>query len=347
MHALTVKTIELDVKIKEGHFSAIVGDMSISSISGNIETPKPSSNEDDVPYTLECNLQNFATVIGDITGWYPLYGSLKMETDVGDVDIDLGPKPLYGKPVPADLQITSCSGHVKVREPFSHAITSDRPDKEFPPRDYYVEITTTSGNIAADVAVSHLGSFISQSGDLNLNLWPVLDSSLLKSATKKLLVMTDTKSGNTHVNLLEPLWTSIPVGETLPVLSPLPPTPPLPPTDGKDKDRVVIYDADSDSISTNMFRSPATLSVLKSKHTSVSGDVTLFYPWLWQGILFAETISGRQNIRGDGLEVTRSGSDYYRHVTGKKCKGFSELTIETVSGDQSVWIGKKEAEHQN
>ncbi|CAM1509337.1 Fc.00g030760.m01.CDS01 [Cosmosporella sp. VM-42] len=336
---LKIETYTLDVDVKEGVVMGVLEGTYIHSYVGALTTPNPAKGEDDVvPYTLDSRHIRISTVSGDIKGWFPLYDLLALSSSSGDIDASVKTKPVNPQdPEPANLVVRTVSGKVTVREPIDRATQAKKPDTKFPPRDYIVKINTASGDIRAEVAVTELGEFTSQSGDLALKLLPVLDSGLLKTGGKKPVLVTDTKSGDTHVTLIEPIWTSLAtIGEGIP-----PQAPPKPHIPGTPDPVVIILDPEVPPPDVFATVSPPALSFLKSKHTSISGKVYLLYPSSWEGILFAQTISGSQNIRGEGLEVSGSGSPYLRHVKGKKGKGFSDMKIETVSGDQDVLIGRE------
>jgi len=79
---------------------------------------------------------------------------------------------------------------------------------------------------------------------------------------------------------------------------------------------------------------------LYSKHTSVSGDVKVYYPKDWQGGLKLKTASGHIDVEGEGTKVVRKEKD----AVGKLWKvikgdGKSKGYIATVSGKIGVYIG--------
>lgn len=83
------------------------------------------------------------------------------------------------------------------------------------------------------------------------------------------------------------------------------------------------------------------LSTLKSKHSSISGTVKLRYPSSWEGHVSAQTVSGSQDIRGRGLEVTHEGGPFARRTRGRKGEGNSQMDVSSVSGDEDVLIGEE------
>ncbi|KAF4961016.1 hypothetical protein FGADI_531 [Fusarium gaditjirri] len=334
---LNIETQQLDVELKEGVVLGVQNGINIRSASGDITSPgmKTIKGKEFVPYTLSSREIRIHTASGDVKGWYPLYDLLDIETASGDIITNIGPKPANPRNVrPAEFRVRSASGTVKIDEPLTSARKAARPDREFPPRDYTIDVITASGDITADVAASSLASFKSQSGDLKLQIWPVLDSSLLTINEKaKPTVITDTKSGDTHVTILEPLWTSLAtIGETIP------PAKPYDPTDSSDP--YIVLPEGSELAEISLAR--PVLSVLHSKHKSVSGKIELYYPNSWEGIFLANSISGSQEFKGKDVTVDHGRGSIPPHlISGRKGKGFSQLDVSTVSGDQFALLGEE------
>ncbi|KAF4441994.1 hypothetical protein FACUT_2401 [Fusarium acutatum] len=334
---LNIETQQLDINLKEGVVLGVQNGVNIRSASGDITSPgiKTIKDKEVVPYTLSSREIRIHTASGDVKGWYPLYDLLDISTASGDIITNIGPKPVNPQNVqPAELRVRSASGTIKVDEPLTSAQKAARPDREFPPRDYTIDIITASGDITADVAASSSASFKSQSGDMKLQIWPVLDSSLLTINEKaKPTIITDTKSGDTHVTILEPLWTSLAtIGETIP------PVKPYDPTDGSDP--YIVLPEGSELTEISMAR--PVLSVLHSTHKSVSGKIELYYPDSWEGLFFANSVSGSQEFKGKDVTVDRGRGSIPPHlISGRKGKGYSQLDIGTVSGDQFALLGEE------
>ncbi|RSL70002.1 hypothetical protein CEP54_002063 [Fusarium duplospermum] len=127
---------------------------------------------------------------------------------------------------------------------------------------------------------------------------------VLESSTKPALE-TDTKSGTSQVTILEPFWTTT-----------------------------------TTTTATGDKKRPA-LSALKSKHDSISGTIKLRYPSSWEGHVSAQTVSGSQDIRGRGLEVTHEGGLFPRRTRGRKGDGNSQMDVSSVSGDEYVLVGEE------
>ncbi|KAH6877270.1 hypothetical protein B0T10DRAFT_413523 [Thelonectria olida] len=114
------------------------------------------------------------------------------------------------------------------------------------------------------------------------------------------LIKTESTSGDSRVTILEPLWTGR--------------------SSSGDK--------------------PPVFGALTSKHTSISGDVSLKYPGSWEGSLSTSTISGSQDVRGDGLEIDkREDNPWSKKTEAHKGEGKSRMDVKTVSGDVDILIG--------
>jgi hypothetical protein len=338
INALTINTLQFDVNIEKGIVLGALDGVNIRTASGDINAPAmdaTGTEKDVVPYTLSSREIRIHTASGDVKGWYPLYDLLDIETASGDITTNVGPKPVNPQAVrSATFRARTASGTIKIDEPVMGAQKAARPDREFPPRDYIVDIITASGDVTANVAASSSASFRSQSGDLKLHIWPVLDSSLMMSAagTANPYLETDTKSGDTEVNLLEPMWTSLAtIGGTIPPLEP------YDPKSGRDPYFVLTEEPETEARANK----PA-LGVLQSKHKSISGRIKLFYPTSWEGILYAQSVSGSQDFQGKDLQLTREGGVFMNIIRGRKGKGYSSLEVNSVSGDQVAVIGERE-----
>ncbi|KAH7160640.1 hypothetical protein EDB81DRAFT_321617 [Dactylonectria macrodidyma] len=355
LNSLKIDTVHLDVEIREGLILGSLEPAIIRTVVGDVQTPAPKNDktrdgEDVVPYTLASREIHISTTSGDVVGWYPLYDVLDIRSASGDISTEVGTKPADPQAVrPAVLRVHSISGQIAIQEPLDSAVSAARPDRKFPPRDYIADISTASGDITADIAFSSRAIFESQSGDFKLRLWPVLDSGLLKRGTsQKPVLKTDTKSGETKVKLLEPLWTSLAdVGDAVPGEIPGGKEPYIIPApnhgnQGPGDDFIVADDPKHNRGSDDEFGIADTpsFSCLTSSHTSISGGLKLEYPSSWEGKLTATTISGKQKVRGEGLHVDNNSSGpWSRRLRGTKGTGNSQLTIDSVSGSEDVLIG--------
>jgi hypothetical protein len=373
--SLLLRAVQLDINIENGLVLGVTGSTSISTTSGDVTAPssKQGTDEGQVPYMLGSREIFVETASGDISGWYPLYDLLKISSASGDINVEIEPEAVDPKvPKSAVLDVRTLSGYVKLSEPINRALGTDKPDKVFPPRDYVVDVNTASGDVLAELAIGSSARFTTQSGDFKLSLWPFLDSAILTYSAPAPYLRTDTKSGETKLKLLDPAWTSITSIADYPFRSPPRPNNPWPSTWDEENEEdtppvkedgpyLIIHphetgdessvtpeehnhktsDDLAPSLETATFGTPV-LGTFKSKHKSISGGIKLEYPSVWEGNLWAQTISGSQDIRGKGLKLSDSGGSFMRHVSGTKGDGVSELNIESVSGDQWVLIGPPE-----
>lgn len=354
LYSLNVEAIQLDVQVRDGVVVGVSEGTALSTVSGKIDTGSVSG--DKAPYALASRKITVQTVSGNIKGWFPLYDLLKIDTVSGKITTDVGPKPAFYKhPEAAALHISSVSGDIAVTEPLDKALSLEDPETALPSRDYVIHVTTTSGKVFAQAAMTSHAKFESQSGDFDIRLLPVLDT----SSHSQPELFTDTKSGRTTLNVLEPLWVKdgASVGHFAPKLPTgtdelLPPSnegikrpPPshepflvihpdikhlLPQPDLELKTRSLLKGSDDD-------KAPAL--ELRSHHASISGNFKLVYPASWEGRLTASTLSGSQKIRGEGLQIDSSGG-MFKKTQAHKGKGGSLLTVDSMSGNEDVLIGK-------
>jgi hypothetical protein len=351
LESLFVDAVHLNVAVKDGLVLSSATDAQIKTISGDIATGRLSG--DVAPYTLASRSIVIDTVSGDVSGWFPLYDLLKIHTVSGDVKADLTPKPSSDKePEQAVLSIESVSGDVKVIEPLLNAYDSKHDDK-FPPRDYVVGVSSSSGEIIAELAFTSKAKIETISGDQKLKFLPVFGSS-----SSEPVLLTETKSGQTTLTVLEPLWkkSAASIGHYDPV------APPSPNGRSKDKDSklddgepwIIIHPDEQLSqlppppymdIKPSMIASSGDgdekhgLVYLKSHHASISGDFRIRYPASWEGKFALTTFSGSQEIRGDDLDYKRAGG-IIKRIEGTKGSGKSDLIVESMSGREELAFGK-------
>ncbi|KAJ6440790.1 ankyrin repeat-containing protein [Purpureocillium lavendulum] len=368
---LAIDAIQLDISLLDGLVLGVSDSTAISTISGDFRASLSKDvNDDVVPYTLESRKTYIKTTSGNIRGWFPLYDLLKISSASGDITTQVSPKPADKKsPESAVLDVGSISGQVKITEPLAAAIKGGKPSNKLPARDYVIKVATASGDIEVEAATSSSGTFASTSGNFDLKLLPVLEKDLQKSESKPQL-STDTKSGDSRITILEPLWTSTsgtrmyPPGRAAPGSDVfLPPVDvPLPPyvddgNDAADEPRknpekshkgpddalIIIHPHTASEIKARKVddgKTRAPLSVLEAKHSSISGDARLFYPASWSGHFHLQSISGNTVVRGDGIEIIRRSRGIMKVVEGRKGDGESDIKVESMSGDMELVVGK-------
>ncbi|KAG9256695.1 uncharacterized protein F5Z01DRAFT_483222 [Emericellopsis atlantica] len=241
---------------------------------------------------------------------------IEIETSSGQVK---GWYPLYDllKIHTASGDITTCVGQndawgsdpkpavLNVSSISGTVVVKEELDTDVPDRDYVVSMRSGSGSLSGDVAISSRASFGSVSGSLDLTLLPVLErTTAMAELAPKLATLT--RSGSVKVNLLEPLW-----------------------TDGARRSAEAV--------------GVTPLSHLQSEHKSISGDIDLYYPASWTGDFRAQTMTGSQRFRGDGLHTRKQGG-IPKVVVGHKGEGASQLTVETVTGREDFLVGREDWE---
>lgn len=286
------------------------------------------------------------TISGDVKGWFPLNDLLKVTSASGDFKLDIAPKDVDPEnPSKAELRLVTASGDITAMEPIGSVLAGNMGtlSREFPGRDYYVDIGSASGAVTANLAYSSYANIRSQSSDLKLTLLPVLDPSDQSQSS----LSTNSKSGDTTLQVLEPLWIGI--------IKPKDQRLEGPPGDGNQGSEerhnggnpwVIIHPHDAINTetadeTTTEVQDKRPLGHLLSRHGTISGDIRLRYPESWEGSLIAETISGSQRIRGEGLNVYDVGTPLMKTFTGRKGNGNSDMKVVTVSGDEDVLIGKE------
>ncbi|KAM0461733.1 hypothetical protein ACHAO4_000918 [Trichoderma viride] len=331
-----VETVQLNVAVKDGFVLSSVTDAQIKTISGDVVTGSLSSGNV-APYTLASRSIIIDTVSGDVSGWFPLYDLLKIHSISGHIKTDLTPKASQDKkPEQAVLSIETVSGDIKVIEP----LLRNKRDDDFPSRDYVVGVSSSSGQIVAELAFTSKAKIETISGDQRLTLLPLFGSSSSQPS-----LSTETKSGNTILTLLEPLWKegATHIGYYDPATPSKDKNSKL---DNYDEPWIIIHPEqqlddlpDVELTSTvNASGGGDGLTRLKSHHASISGDFRLNYPASWEGDFILTTLSGGQDIRGDDLHYKRSGG-IIKRIEGTKGEGKSDLTIDSMSGREELVFG--------
>ncbi|KAK6609705.1 hypothetical protein H4I95_02764 [Botrytis cinerea] len=293
-----------DVNIK------VVKDAMLKTISGHVRFPNdPASSTIHTSLSTESELRtNFdfdsrhivvETVSGRIEGIYPLYDLLKVSSQSGSIGIEVQPKPvLESTPAPATLDINTSSGH------------------------FFVGST---------------GNFDTASGMIQLVVRPVLsatsDDDDDESGNE---FSTHSVSGNTHVTLLDPLFT-------------------LPSINGKARNSVIESNPDShdssytpalvDLSSSSIQAYKSKLRTVYSTHRTSSGSIEAYYPLAWIGNIEAKTISGRIELEGKGIDIVERHDGWgYKSIKARKGverdEDGSSVRLETVNAAIALRISE-------
>ena len=349
---LSVHTTQLNIDVVKGLDLWVQNDALLQTVSGDISTPKPQSgngqDEESDPYAISKRRTIVKTISGDIKGFYALNDLLQVDSISGTISIVIAPKEVDPEiPSPAKLIISTKSGDVTAEEPIDLSATvtgetsssrSSSRKRSFPARDYVVDINSISGTIHAALAFSSSANVHSQSSTLKLKLLPILDPSADSTRSRPTLE-TKTKSGDTQLVLLDPIWTGILQPNDQRLIGPGRGDDDKDGEDDEEKDPWIIIHPDDILVDTHTTETRA-FGNLNSHHGSISGTIKLHYPSSWEGGLRVETISGTQKVKGEGLDLYDVSNPVTRTVMGRKGKGTSDLKVSTVSGTEDVFIGK-------
>lgn len=301
-HRLSIETAQLDIGIQDGIVLGVGESVSFQTVSGDIWTSGKDGGND--PYELATAKQHVGTVSGDIDGWFALYDKLEVVSVSGDIGISISPRERKADHI-ADLKVESISGTVEVQE-----VGFGEKVDDIPKRDYRVNVQTTSGDVRAGLLVGKHAAFESLSGNLEVDVWPVLDKSWTSVDLKQKLT-TQTTSGDVNLRIREPIIFSSKQD-----------------TEDGDEDMVIVQD---DAL--------RGLTNLEASHGSISGNQKLVYPAVWQGKAHASTMSGNVKIHGKGVTVSKKGGWVEKQYDATKGEGDSRSQIETISGDVNLQIG--------
>ncbi|KAK4133246.1 hypothetical protein BT67DRAFT_443158 [Trichocladium antarcticum] len=338
LETLRVEATHLDIKLLDNLSLSIsqqtwllstVGSITAASTGVEARDGKVIGTGAPNTFSFYSRMIQVKTTSADITGSWPLYDYLLLQSMSGNVRVWVAPKDANGDdPRPAILSISSISGDVQFREPIhgaEHAFNlaqafpdsarqqEERKAKAFlPPRDYRVDVHTASGNIGGVAAFSSSANFRSTSGDIDIKLLPVLDSSLAEDGARDVKLSTGSTSGSTVVTVLDPLWVE---------------------TDG--------YVARNAEISRD-----AMLRCMYSSHTSTSANIRLWYPESWEGDIALSALSGELKIGGEGVKLIKKDSSwpgFNKSLLARKGEQGpgGKIEVKSTSGDLAVWVGAK------
>ena len=343
LDSLSIETVHLDVQLLDNlslqlsslaHIASTVGAV-VAATDGD-KDPKQLMHEGaPLTFSLDSRRIEVRTTSSYIAGTWPLYDYLGFETVSGAVRVGVQPKEaLREDPKPAVLYVHTTSGTVEVYEPIAEAaaaaaaaLMAVQPwaaGSIIPPRQYEVDMHTMSGRISGSVAFSSLCRVHTTSGNIDLSLLPVLDKSQISSSSSfsssgdsSPVLETATTSGTTVVNVLDALWRDIRTGSSTSTYSYL-----------------------SASASSN----PPAIRVLDSRHSTTSSPIRVAYPAAWEGTIEADSLTGRLDVSGRGVEIIRRDEEfpgYKKHVLARKGQDGAggELRCVTTSGSITVEVG--------
>lgn len=289
-------------------------------------------------FGLDARHVEVKTVSSTIAGTWPLYDYLGLQTVSGSVRAGVQPRgALPESPRPAVLRVRSTSGAVEVYEPVAEAARAaaaaraaggsspppaGRLGDAIPPRQYDVDLYTMSGTIRGSLAFGTSCKVHTTSGNIDLNLLPVLDRAQVGSSPgggpASSFLETATTSGTTVINVLDALWKHVETGS---------------------QQQETLYSSSSAASSSS---APA-IRVLDSRHSTTSAPISLSYPPAWEGSIDADTLTGGLDVSGRGVEIIRREEEfpgYKKHVLARKGQEGvgGSLTCHSMSGGITVEV---------
>lgn len=278
------------------------------------------------------------TMSGSITGSYPLRDFLGLSSESGQIKVDVTPhKALESAPAPADLEVHTSSGSIKVDCPIRYVP---------PPRNYITHVQTNSGSIGGSFYLGSLSSFATTNGGIQFDALPVLQATSKDKYEYARPNMFDTKtvSGGTRVNILDPIF----ISPLSPSEQPIQETRPSPWTPVGDDDPYLILPPDI-MLDQNMMiidrsRSIQKLHSLRSTHTASAASIDVRYPEKWEGTLHAKSVSGSIRVKGDGIRIIRERKGYAsKEITARKgvedAEEGSWVEMSSVAGSLEFEVG--------
>ena len=245
------------------------------------------------------------TVSGSITGCYPLMDYLGLSSQSGSIKVNVFPQPvLSAAPAPAELEVQTASGSIEANLPVRGTVN---PTYVPPPRNYTTRVHSSAGSINGSFYLGSVSNFNSVSGSIHITTMPVLQAgSADESGLPPNSFNTHTVSGGIDIDVLNPIFiTMVPYVDERPERRP-PSNPYLP---IQDDDPYLIHPPSMDKA---LFRvgdpdafKKKTLRNLQSSHGSQSSSISVRYPVLWEGTLYAKTVSGSIKAEGHGLRMIR------------------------------------------
>lgn len=266
------------------------------------------------------------TAAADVSGAWPLYDYLGLETVSGSIRAGVDLQPAGADAQPATLYIRSETGDIEVYEsavqamlspPATAAAATDSNSSAsaqtktatagpVPPRDYRLDVLTNSGALTATAAFSTSAAARSTSGAMNVTLLPVWDRGLACPSSAPPLVETNSTSGGLDLRVTDPVWTG---------------------------------GAGGDAAAARAVR------CLQGRHSTVSADVRARYPAGWEGAILMSSVTGELVARGKGVTVTKNGNQGpggSREVVARKgAEGGGQVVVKTTTGKGEVMVGEE------
>ncbi|EWC45297.1 hypothetical protein DRE_00696 [Drechslerella stenobrocha 248] len=377
MFAIT--TEQLSVQLRPSLNLKVLDTALLRSVTGDIVSNgrQPAKIHDsgakDANFGLQARHLLVDTITGDVRGVWGLADSAVLNTQSGNIDIGVMPiTSLSDMGTATDFSISSISGDVAV-----HSVSNDGTLGPFRHDlvDYNTRITTISGDIIGQYLLgSHL-SVQTISGAIEADILPISPLTAGRSADRPIRLETDSKSGKTKMSFLEAtdakvlteprallrmrrlqtviswldessrrLWQLI-QKQCIDRHADAGNNAHTPDGDAESR-RFGISDTSDEDVEP-LFVDPAdtglaSLAFFKASHTTVSGNIRVHYPAVFEGRVKSTSLTGDIQISGTDVQIIRSDKNgpvgrYVEAVHGKEESAM--VKSNSVSGDTSICIG--------
>lgn len=333
--SLNVEGVHLGVKLLDnvdlhlGSFARLASTVGTIAAAADGEKDKTQLMYNAPPrsFNFDTRYIEVKTMSAAISGSWPLYDYLGLETITGEISARVQPQDVLKEtPRPAILYAKSTSGSIQVYEPITEAVAAwvlaqqqqpqagtARPEALIPPRAYGVDLHSMSGTIKAHVAFSHSCKVHTTSGSVDLALLPVLDRAHAAAAIDQdkpaSFLETSSTSGTAAISVMDVLWSDLSAGAYAAAAAAAP-----------------------------------SLRVLSSRHSTTSATIAAAYPQSFEGYVDADSLTGKISVAGREVEIIRRDEDFTglkKHVVAHKGPYAKQGTIKlhTTSGSIGVQVG--------
>ncbi|TLD29066.1 hypothetical protein PspLS_03176 [Pyricularia sp. CBS 133598] len=241
LDSINVEVLHLNIHLLDNLDLGVLKKAELSTIVGSVASATATRDENELVrlgqngappfFRFEARSIYVTASSGPISGSWPLYDYLRLDTLSGAVKVGIEPKPvLASDPRVATLVIRSTSGNVDFWEPVYQARQALLTQQDaagnglapqgmtgsaaeiLPPREYDINVGTTSGDIKGVAAFSYSAKMHSTSGNIAVDMLAVLPAELgimggvAVEDQKQSLLQTTSTSGGTVVKVLEPFW---------------------------------------------------------------------------------------------------------------------------------------------
>ena len=355
LDTLNVNNVHLGIKLLDNLSVRVAREVSLSTIVGQISAAT-SGDEDNqklihdgapASFALDARSIDVRTTAAPIRGSWPLYDRLSLASTSGDIAAGIEPRPARpDAEEPAALFLRTTSGDIEAWEPVhaaqaafaaqlggAEAAAARKPEALVPPRNYLTTVHSTSGTVRGALAFTRAAQVEGVSGNVALDLLPVLPAALAGGGGDASSLVTSTISGATVVRLLKPLW----VDDSARFVA-------APPAGLAAARGAVGAEAAPGSVEEEARRGIASfLRVLSSRHISTSAAIHVEYPGAWEGGIELASHTGDLEVAGRDVRVIRRDGRWpgvNKRVVARKGNvednQGSQLHAQTTSGNIEV-----------